>query len=336
GGAGEQGLICDRAILNSQSVLIFEIEDTGPGIAPEEISTLFEAFVQTETGRQSLEGTGLGLPISRQFVQLMGGDITVSSTVGKGSVFKFDVEVERIGASEIETTQPTYRVIGLEPGQPDYRILVVDDRLESRLLLTKLLTSVGFSVQEAVNGQEAINLWSSWHPHLIWMDMRMPVMDGYEATKRIKAHLKGQATIILALTASAFEEERSIVLSAGCDDFVRKPFREGVIFEKMAQYLGVRYVCEDREQPLVVSRQPHARTQGGELNTLSLLVMPAGWVDELYRAADAIDNEQMFQLIEQIPAEHTPLAHALTDLVNNFRCDRIIDLIEEAKQEMEE
>ncbi len=159
--------------------LLFEVEDTGPGIAPEEMDNLFKAFVQTEAGRRTLEGTGLGLPISRQFVKLMGGDISVSSTVGKGSIFKFDIEIGLADEVEIQETQANRRVIGLEPGQSDYRILVVDDRIESRLLLMKLLASVGFSVREADNGQEALNQWQEFEPHLIWMDMRMPVMDGY-------------------------------------------------------------------------------------------------------------------------------------------------------------
>ncbi len=305
--------------------LLFEVEDTGPGIAPEEMDNLFKAFVQTETGRRTLEGTGLGLPISRQFVQLMGGDITVSSTVGKGSIFKFDVEIGLADTIEIQETQATRRVIGLEPGQPEYRILVVDDRLESRMLLMKLLMTVGFSVCEAENGQEALDRWQDFEPHLIWMDMRMPVMDGYEATKRIKAHLKAQATVIIALTASAFDEERSLVLSAGCDDFVAKPFREQVIFDKMAQFLGVRYVYE--EQPSSTLSLDQA-TQGN-LTSEALAVMPSEWVNELYQAADSVDNEQILQLLSQLPDTHANLGYAIADLVNNFRCDQIIDLIEE-------
>ncbi len=288
---------------------------------------LFKAFVQTESGRRTLEGTGLGLPISRQFVQLMGGDITVSSTVGKGSIFKFDIEIDLADAVEIQETQANRRVIGLEPGQSGYRILVVDDRIESRLLLTKLLATIGFSVREADNGQEAINQWQDFEPHLIWMDMRMPVMDGYEATKYIKAHLKGHATVIIALTASAFDEERSVVLSAGCDDFVAKPFREKVIFEKMAQYLGVRYVYEESSS----STSSSGQTTQADLTAEALAVMSSEWVNELYEAADSVDNEQIFQLLSQLPDSQANLSNAIADLVNNFRCDQIIDLIEELR-----
>ena len=314
---------------NKQRELYFEIEDTGGGISPSEMDNLFAAFYQTETGRKSLEGTGLGLPISRKFVQLMGGDITVSSILGEGSIFQFNIEVTLAEAVEMKTPQVTRRVISLAPGQSDYRILVVDDRKESRLLLMKLLTSVGFSVREGVNGEEAINIWSSWEPHLIWMDMRMPVMDGYEATKYIKTHLKGQATAIIALTASAFEEDRSVVLSAGCDDFVRKPFREEVIFEKMAQYLGVRYLYEEPDSDTEASGKcTESSTQ--LLTTEELRGMSPLWLDQLYQAADAIDNERIFQLIEEIPPESGLLADTIADFVNSFRCDRIIDLIEEA------
>lgn len=323
--------------------LYFEVEDTGFGIAPEEMDSLFEPFLQTQTGRQTLEGTGLGLPIARQFVQLMGGDIRVSSHLSKGSIFHFEIEVDLAQEPKIVTTQTSRRVIGLESGQPEYRILVVDDRLESRVLLVKLLTSVGFEVLEAVNGREAIELWSSWEPHLIWMDMRMPVMDGYEATKRIKADLKGQATAIVALTASAFEEERSVVLSAGCDDFVRKPFRESVIFEKMAQHLGVRYIYAESASSTSAGGRQKMEVEPGDssysmdsavpyiLEPSSFYLMPIEWVHELYQAALTIDNEQIFQLIEQIPATHNPLAKTIADLVNNFRCDQILDLIEQAK-----
>jgi CheY-like chemotaxis protein len=322
---------------NGQLTIQFEVEDTGPGIAPAELDTLFEAFAQTETGRKSQEGTGLGLTISRHFVQMMGGDITVSSTLGKGTIFAFDVQVtyaEAGGFVEAQLTgsvQSIRRVIGLESDQPVYRILVVDDRWENRQLLIKLLSAVGFEVREAVNGQEAIALWESWEPHLIWMDMRMPVIDGYEATKQIKAQLKGQATAIIALTASAFEEERCIVLSAGCDDFVRKPFQEEVLFEKMAQYLGVRYVYQEQRPAISIwSKDSQAKT---ELNTSlqeALVAMPDSWVAQLHKAATQADDELIFQLIEQIPESNTPLVNALTDLVNNLRFDKIIDLTQHA------
>src|SRR5919202_6947283 len=170
-GNGEEAQPTPHCPLPTAYSLIFEVEDTGPGIAPEDREMMFEAFTQTATGRKSLEGTGLGLPISRKFVQLMGGDITVSSTLGKGTNFQFDIAISLTSGAEIPMLQPTRRVIGIQPGQPEYRILVVDDVKESRLFLVKLLASLGFSVQEAANGQEAMDQWSAFQPHLIWMDM---------------------------------------------------------------------------------------------------------------------------------------------------------------------
>lgn len=227
--------------------LLFEVEDTGAGIAPEEMNLLFEAFAQTESGRHAKEGTGLGLPISRKFVQLMGGDITVNSRVGHGTTFAFNIQVQRVNSLEEQKAIARRHVLALEPNQPTYRILVVDDMDNNRQLLVKLLEPLGFEIREAANGQEGVDLCESFKPHLIWMDMRMPVMDGLEATRRIKATPHGKATVIIALTASSLEEERSIILEAGCDEFMRKPFRDEDILEAMKNHLGVRFVYEQGE-----------------------------------------------------------------------------------------
>ncbi|MCP4396721.1 MAG: response regulator [bacterium] len=143
--------------------------------------------------------------------------------------------------------QPSRRVLALTPDQLHYGILIVDDRWENRQLLIKLLKPVGFDVKEAANGQEALSIWETWEPHLSWMDMRMPVMDGYEATEQIKTSLKGQATAIIALTASAFDEEKTAVLSAGCDDFLRKLFRHTEIFDMLHKHLWVTFIYEETQ-----------------------------------------------------------------------------------------
>jgi signal transduction histidine kinase/DNA-binding response OmpR family regulator len=305
--------------------LLFEIEDTGAGIAPEEIDILFQAFTQTETGRQSQEGTGLGLPISKKFIELMGGEITVSSQVSKGTIFRFNIQAQVSETSLIKAQKATRRVIGLEANQQEYRILIVDDRFENRQLLLKLLEPIGFEVKEAKNGLEAVEIWQSWQPHLIWIDMRMPVMNGYEATQQIKSHLNGQATAIIALTASTLEEEKAVVLSAGCDDFVRKPFPEEVIFEKMAQFLGVRYVYENLQR--------HENLELASLDKLTaeaLAIMSDDWLRELLEAAELINNRLITQLLTQIPQEHHNLARAIQQQVDNFDFERIMDLAQEA------
>lgn len=334
---GDMNLESNEAV-NQEKItsIFFEVEDTGLGIAPEEKNKLFTAFGQTETGRNSQEGTGLGLAISQQFIQLMKGDISVNSTLGKGTIFTFNVQATTSLAPSIPTTQKTQKVIGLAPNQRQYRILVVEDNADNRLLLVKLLTAVGFAVREAKNGQEAVEIWSSYSPDLIFMDMRMPVMNGYEATKQIKSHLQGQATTIIALTASALEEERVVILSAGCDDFMRKPFREEILLQKITQYLGVKYLYEEvknEEKQGLLHEPPEASLNVSINNHQSvdfyLSQMPSDWVKKLEEAALKCLDHVIIELTKQIPPNQAPLAQLLEDWANNYMFDRIIDLIQE-------
>jgi signal transduction histidine kinase/CheY-like chemotaxis protein len=299
--------------------LMFEVEDTGPGIAPAELDNLFKAFVQTQTGQQTQEGTGLGLAISRQFIQYMGGDIQVESQEGRGTIFKFDIRVNLVEASEVAEPDKRLqrRVIALEAGQPHYHILIVDDKWTNRQLLIKLLKPLGFEVREAANGLEAIEIWKEFEPQLIWMDMRMPVMDGYEATQKIKATTKGQATAIIALTASTLSEQQTIALSAGCDDFLRKPFREADIFELMKKHIGVRYVYEEVVETI-------APTQ--VLTPEMLTVLPSEWITALREAAERADADVIYELLEQIKPEHAPLAQSIAALVDDFEFDELIEI----------
>lgn len=307
-------------------LLYFSVSDTGPGIPADEMDRLFSPFEQTKVGRNSNEGTGLGLSICQKFVELMGGKLTVDSIVGEGSTFSFGVSIKLQDVNmpqnmEDKEIDRNLRVTGIAPHHSELRILAVDDVPASRLLLKKMLTKVGFSVEEAEDGQQAVDLFSSWHPHLILMDMRMPVMDGYEATKQIKSLPKGKETMIIALTASAFEEERVVILSAGCDDFMRKPFYKAELLEKIGQYLNIDYLYE---QKVNLSHGESQRLE--ELNQESLEVMSQEWRSQLYDAATRVDNQEILQLLTDIPQEYESLAKGLENLVEHFRCDKIIDL----------
>ncbi|MEG4342505.1 ATP-binding protein [Microcoleus sp. A003_D6] len=308
----------------SSFFLHFEVEDTGPGIATDELDNLFEAFVQTQTGKDSQEGTGLGLPISRKFVELMGGEISVCSAVGKGTNFKFDIQVIAVDAADIESQKPTRNVIALEPNQHPYRILIVDDKPLNRQLLIKILHPLGFELKEATNGQEAIEIWDSWEPHLIWMDMRMPVMDGYEATQYIKGTIKGQATAIIALTASVLEEERAVILSAGCDAFMRKPFREADIFDAMHKHIGVRYIYEDPGQANLSAIKERDR---GEMSATDFVKLPDSLVADLKLAILNADMDLIDSSIEQIRLDDAVTASAIATCIENFEYDKILKLI---------
>jgi PAS domain S-box-containing protein len=315
-------------VSTTDQVLKFEVEDTGVGISPEELNQLFAPFYQAIAGRKSQTGTGLGLTISKKYVELLGGNLAVVSTVDQGTAFQFEIPIKLAILDDRKVTEPYRTVLELAPDQPTYRILVVEDKWESRTLLVKLLEPLGFEVREAQNGREAVKIWEDWQPHLIWMDMRMPVMDGYEATQRIRGHVKGQATAIIALTASALEQEKVVILSSGCNDFVRKPFRDNLIFDKMREHLGVQYIYANDNSafPHGDPQQPHSNAQ--LIDRLAL--MPRNWTQHLYEAATLADTEWVRQLIGEISDSESNLAIALLALVKTFRCDTIANLAESA------
>jgi PAS domain S-box-containing protein len=303
--------------------LVFEVKDTGIGIAPSELESIFNTFVQTQAGKISPGGTGLGLTISRSFVQMMGGDIIAQSTPGQGSTFTFDIPVSVIQVVHAPPIPTLCQVVGLAPGQPTYRILVVDDQPENRKLLVSLLTQIGLEVREAANGQEAIQQWQQWQPHLIYMDIRMPLLDGYEATQQIRAAAGGQNPVIIALTAQASRSDRILVLSAGCNDYLSKPFHEEALFSKMAEYLGVKYLCAT-EQSTTSNDQLYPTSV--PLQFTDLAGMPSEWIGALRYAAELCDDSGVEALIEQIPAEQTSLIQGLRQLVQNYDFRPIITL----------
>ncbi|MEO0459155.1 MAG: response regulator [Cyanobacteria bacterium P01_A01_bin.114] len=310
--------------------LIFSITDTGSGIAPEELELIFEAFGQSQSGRQTMGGTGLGLTISHHLVQLLGGDLQVESRVGQGSCFRFELLLQTVLPDD---EQPSRRVVGLAPDQPRYRILVVDDVPELRLLLMQMLGVVGFEVREAEHGKAAIAQWQTWHPHLILMDWHMPVMNGEAAVRHIRTAAASNNTlppIIVAVSASVFVEQESDILQSGCHTLIRKPFTEQDIFNALSQHLGVCYLYSDvsaSSPPLTVSSQglDPVSTAIAEISVERLeATMSNDWISHLHTAAAVLDAESCLKLIKHVPDDAVALA--LTDLVNNFRFDILLEL----------
>jgi CheY-like chemotaxis protein len=252
------------------------------------------------------------------------GTSAPSSSPPWGTTFKFDIPVTIANKGDIENPTHSRHIVALAPNQPQYRVLVVDDRDYNRQLLVKFLKPLGFEVREATNGTEAIAIWDSYSPHLIWMDMRMPIMDGYEATKRIKSTTKGQSTAIIALTASVWEEEKAVIISAGCDDFVRKPFHKEVIFDIMAKHLGVRYLYQKKEpnaRPANVSEKP---LQLADL----LAAMPKEWVLKFHEAVLDADSELVTKILEEVPESYAFELETLRNWVKKFQFEKILDLTE--------
>jgi PAS domain S-box-containing protein len=296
--------------------LVAEVEDSGPGIASDEIPRLFQPFAQASAGLRSGAGTGLGLAISREFARMMGGEIAVSSQLGRGSIFRLEIPLRPVSALEVRRRRG--RVIGLQPGQPSCRVLVADDREENREVLSGMLESAGFEVRQVSGGQEAINLFAAWRPRIILMDMRMPGMDGAEAIRRIRAMRGGGEVKIVSITASAFEEDRQVALAAGADAFIAKPFQETDLFAKIGVLARVKYLHSGPVSPSLVPRSsPPAAA------VLSAC-LPGPLVDSMVEAVAAADLERLTGLIAAAEKIAPPAAAHLRRLAEKFEYDRLV------------
>jgi PAS domain S-box-containing protein len=296
-----------------------EVEDTGPGISPDDQGKLFRHFEQTKTGQQAGTGTGLGLAISREFVRLMGGDITLSSQVGRGSVFVVNLPLEEGEARSVPEKDNPRHVVGLQPGQAACRVLITDDMEDNRQLLAQLLGPVGFEIRLATNGAEAVQEFERWRPHLILMDFRMPVMDGREAIRRIRAMPGGAEPGIIAVTASAMDANREDLMGVGADDFISKPFREAELFQKIRAHLGVEYIFAD-------GPTTSAREDAPVLAPGCLAGWPRDLVDPMREAVITADLDGLLAMIQDVEARDPRTAQGLRRLAEGFQYQRLLDL----------
>jgi PAS domain S-box-containing protein len=300
-------------------LLRVEIEDTGPGISPDDQEKLFRHFEQTKTGQQAGTGTGLGLAISREFVRLMAGDITVFSQVGKGSVFIIHLPLKEGDAQAVLAKDKPRHVLKLQPGQATCRVLIADDVEDNRQLLAQLLAPVGFEIRLATNGAEAVHEFEEWRPHLILMDFRMPVMDGHEAIRRIRAMEGGKNPMIIAVTASAMDENRIELLAIGADDFISKPFRDTELFEKIHALVKVEYIYAEHPTTPAQDKRP-------EVTSDSLNGLPRDLIHLMREAVIAADLDQLLATIRQVEARDPSSAIGLRDLAEQFEYQKLLDL----------
>jgi signal transduction histidine kinase/CheY-like chemotaxis protein len=302
--------------------IVIEVEDTGPGIDPARQTQIFEPFVQGAE-EPVRKGTGLGLSICKKYAEFMGGTIELESEVGKGALFRVRLPAQIIETADVKTPgddQP--RVIGLAPTQKTWRILVADDNRENLLLLRSLLEEVGFFVLEAENGKEAVAAFEKEAPDFIWMDMRMPVLDGYEATRLIRGLPAGEAVKIVAITASAFKEQRPDIIAAGCDEVVYKPFRDHEIFETMARLLDIEYLYEERGKEVTPQGKFH-------LTAEMLAGLPDEWLQELREVTLALNRKAAIEVIARIGSQTPEVAAGLKELVDNYQMVELRDLLGE-------
>jgi signal transduction histidine kinase/FixJ family two-component response regulator len=322
----------------SEGVAEFEVEDTGPGIPAEDLRHVFKPFYQAD-GVASTEGTGLGLAISSNFVAMMGGELRVRSAEGKGSAFSFHIDLARATQPPIALRRG--RVVGLIPPEHGeggtFRVLVADDEWTSREPLVAILRSIGFDVRDASDGVEAISVWDEWRPHAIFMDVRMPEVDGWEATRRIRGReaedvvhdpgssIPGRRTKIIAVSASAFDHDRDRILEAGADDFVSKPYREETIFEKLAEHIGALFVVEERPEP-----RPFVKVEvvADSVVAERLKALPDEVVERLRAALTLGDLGAISGVLLEIEARDQGLSNALGARVRRYEFDEMLDLID--------
>lgn len=301
--------------------LRFSVCDTGIGIAQEELALLFRPFTQSATGWAGQEGSGLGLALSQALVRLMGGELGVDSTPGRGSCFSFTLDFAAAGVDRLAPDQDAVApVVGLLPGQPMRRILIADDHADNRAPLRALLewlnpTPPVLQLREAGNGEEVLAIWEEWQPQVIFLDMRMPTLGGAATARRLRARALERPdavrTLIIALTASAFDRDRAQVLAAGCDAFARKPFVAEELFTILERRAGLRFVRAGACPPLPAARIPT------EDLPAHLARHPAPWREALADAVRLGDYRRIGALLEDVreadPALYGTLALAAWD-----------------------
>ncbi|MEK7394107.1 MAG: response regulator, partial [Fibrobacterota bacterium] len=302
--------------------LVFEIQDSGCGMHREDLDRIFEPFVQL----QQREGTGLGLAITRQYIHLLGGSLQVQSEFGKGSIFRIILPyLPAESSGEPEDILDQGRIAGLE-GAAAKRILIVEDLRDNRLLVRSLLEPFGFQLKEAENGKEGVDAVREWHPHLVLMDRRMPVMDGLETARSIRALPIDPQPTIVAMTAHAFRDERLEMMDAGCDDFIAKPFHDDELFLVLARHLG-----------LVVLREPVSTLSLGAaadaMGMDALGCLPVLLRHELRDAFLGADMDRIGTLVSRVGIIDRSLAGCLAEHADNFRYELVIKAIDRSMEE---
>ena len=302
--------------------LSFEVRDSGVGIAPKEINQLFRPFGQTRAGIEAKGGTGLGLSISRSYARLIGGDLTVESELGVGSVFTLTVPADRVGGVEAEPAAVP-PVVGLAPGQAAPRVLIVDDSADNRQLLAELLSPLGFETRQAVDGRHAIEVFEEWEPGLILMDFRMPRMDGVAATRRIRSMPKGAKVPIVFVTADALQGSEQEAFDAGATAFLRKPVQEADLLQALQELTGVVYIYS-------LSMAPPARAPAS-LTPQSVTQLPDELRQQMLAAVTAGDVEALNAAIDDAEEHDGGVAERLRALARRFDYMSLNQLLEPPK-----
>ena len=295
----------------------FEVQDTGPGIPPQQQETIFEPFQQGETGVQQ-GGTGLGLAIARRHVEMMGGHLQLDASLEQGARFFFSLALPPAQGPVAEETDTRYRqVVRLATGYAP-EILIVDDVSTNREILAQTLTHIGALVRQVDSGEAALEAVHQQRPDLVFMDIRMPGMDGVEALRRIRQEY--EALPIVAISASVMQHEQQSYLTSGFDAFLDKPFRLEDLYACLEQILDVNYEYAQPNAPPAPEPADFAR-----------LRLPAALRAQLHQAAEMHNVTEVKNCLDQVQAlgaEEAHLAAHLGELVQRYDLESVLKILE--------
>ena len=309
----------------------FEVEDTGIGIAPEHLQEIFQPFHQVGDRDRMIEGTGLGLAISRTLVEMMGGTLTVQSTDGGGSCFAFELDFAVVEQWQEKALTQTPEVVGYQGIRR--RILVVDERSTNRAVLVQMLATLGFELAEAENGQDALEKASQFQPDVIFMDLVMPVMDGFEATRQLRRSPHFQNTIIIAASASAFEHDQQASLKVGCNAFLPKPILYQTLLDTLKNLLALEWLYEPRPTPTPAPQIPNleSRTLPSRLPSLEVLDN----LIHLARMGAVLEIQEQAQQIEQTTPQAAAFSAQIRHYAENFQVRQLQEFLQGCREKGE-
>ncbi len=313
----------------------FEVADTGVGMTPEQVTTIFDPFEQVGDAQQRIEGTGLGLAISRQLVELMGGELQVKSEFGHGSIFWFEAVFPVTAAPSVEKPARAENITGYTPLNPPsvgermaFKVLVVDDKRDNRLVLLNLLEPLGFAVTLAENGQVGVDKARTMQPDVILMDLVMPVMSGFEAVKQIRQTPALKEIPIIAVSASSYGMDREQSRRVGCDDFLPKPVNAQHLFDVLETHLNLEWTYEaatvEEDKPSV------------PISDADLILPPKHELEVLYELAMFGNMDRLQEQargVEELDARYRPFAAKLQQLAQEYEDRQILALLEHALEE---
>jgi CheY-like chemotaxis protein len=314
-----------------ESRALFEIQDTGIGVAAEHLSKIFLPFQQVGQDKYKNEGTGLGLAITQKLATMMGTQVKVTSQLGSGSRFWFELELPEV-ANYIPVLKDNSIITGyhlmVDEKSKTCKVLLADDKWENRAILSELLLPLGFDVQEAENGEQCLEKAFGWQPDVILLDLFMPVMDGFETVRNLREYIDFKDTLIIAVSASAFDYHQHASLSSGCNDFIAKPVRIEELLKCLQKHLKLSWITENMV--------PEDSMEPSDL-TVECHALAPQQITELLNLATIGDIQGILDYLQQLEYENcelSPFVKKIRQLAEDLQDRTICEILQPYAQDL--